>query len=190
MNDRDSSGWEDLASLWQGEVATYSMEQVKAHSERQRRIMQVVTVAELAGAVLGITAALWLMFVTPHRLMGLVVVVFALLSAVVMLRARREPESRGEAGLIGILKESVAYHDWMAEQLRYGRALSFVALFAIVMSASVQLLHFQTASASGLAASASGACGMTGVLAWNFILTERARRRRASLQDFCKKLEE
>jgi hypothetical protein len=68
--------------------------------------------------------------------------------------------------------------------LRLGRALSFVALFAILMATSLQLLRLQAFSAAGLVAAGIGCAVVLGALGWNLVLTARMRRRRARLQYF------
>ena len=78
----------------------------------------------------------------------------------------------------------MAREDWIDEQLRFGRALSFVALFAVVIATSMQLQHFHAISVLGLGAATVSCVYVTGVVVWNLVLTRRARRRRARLQYF------
>jgi hypothetical protein len=87
------------------------------------------------------------------------------------------------------LKESLAHEDWLAEQLRLGRALTFVALFAIVMAASVQLLHIRSASVSGLLATAAAGAAVAAALVWNLVLAWKGRRRSVRLRSVSEGLE-
>jgi MFS family permease len=190
MNELPASDWHDLSKMWQADAAAVSMEEIDEHLRRQRRQLRVVTAVELAGVSLGVIAAGWLAFLTPYRWMGLVVGLFAIASAIMVVRMRREPESAGAADALRSLKESIDREDWIAEQLRYGRALSFVALFSFVMVASSQLLRFHSIPTLGLAAVVAGAVYVVGVIAWNLVLTRRAHRRRARLEYIKERLKE
>ncbi len=142
MNEKLASDWNDLAKLWQAEAAAVSVDDIDAHLKRHRRHMRMVTLAELAGVGLGVVAAGWLALVLPYRWLGLVVAVFVLVFAVVVVRMRRELPPSGSVDVLQSLKDSLVREDWIAEQLRFGRALSFVALFAILMATGSQLRQF------------------------------------------------
>jgi hypothetical protein len=182
MNDPQTSDWNDLAKMWQADAAAVSMEEIDDHMARERRRMRVVTFVELAGVGFGILAAAWLAFFTPMRWMGAIVGVFAIVSAFAAVRMRREQAPSGAVDVLSALKESIGREDWIAEQLRLGRALSFVALFAIVQVASSQLLRFHAIPSVGLAAVIAGGVYVVGVLIWNLVLTRRTRVRRARLE--------
>jgi MFS family permease len=182
MNEKPGADWNDLAKMWQADAAAVSVDEIDAHLRRQRRQMLWVTAVEVAGAILGVCVAFWLAFFTRYRWVGVGVAVFALVSAVVMVRMRREVAPSGTVDAAQSLKDSIEREDWIAEQLRLGRALSFSVLFAIVMATSSQLLRFHSITSVGLAASIAGSAYVAGVLAWNLVLTRRARRRRARLQ--------
>jgi hypothetical protein len=181
MNEQPASEWTELSRMWQADAAAVSLDEIDGHVRRERLKLRVVTTVELAGAALGVCAAAWLAFFTPFLWMGTVVGIFAVVSAFAVIRLRRVPEPSGADGLMHSLKESIGREDWVAEQLRFGRALSFVALFAIVMATASQLLRFHTISAVGLAAASAGAAYVAGVLVWNLVLTRRTHVRRARL---------
>ncbi|MEO8017659.1 MAG: hypothetical protein ABI769_07585 [Pseudomonadota bacterium] len=188
MNEKPAPDWSDLASLWQAEGAAVSIDDIEQHLRRERLQMFGVLIAEIAGLCVGTAAAAWLYFFTPFIGLGLVIAVFGGVSAFVTVRMRREPAPAGARDLLHSLKESIAREDWIDEQLRLGRALSFVALFAVVMATSMQLLHFHAISSFGLVGAIVSSVYVAGVLAWNLVLTRRAKRRRARLEYISERL--
>ncbi len=187
MNEIPASEWNDLAKMWQADAAAVSVDEIDQHLKRQRRQMLLVTLVEVAGAVLGVVAATWLA-VLMYPWVGVVVAVFAIVSAAVMVRMRREPASSGAVDALQSLKDSIAREDWIAEQLRLGRAGSFLALFSIVMVTAAQLRYVSAISSLGLIAAGVAAAYVAGALVWNLVLTRRARGRRARLQYFSDRL--
>jgi hypothetical protein len=188
MNEPTQAEWQELARLWKTGIVPVAVEDIeKCHLHQRRKILAVTTV-ELTAAVLGVAAALWLMFVPRFHGVGIVIAAFALGSSFVVMRTRRVPVPQGHADLRESLKSSLNYQDWMAEQLRYGRALSFVALFAITIAASVQLLNFASATRPGLSATAVAALAVCAALARNVTLTWQVARHTKRLQSFSEKL--
>lgn len=181
MNEKLASDWNDLAKLWQAEAAAISVDDIDAHLRRHRRQMRIATFVELVGVSLGVAAAGWLAFFLSHRWLGLVVGVFALVSAAVMVRTRRDPEPTGSVDVLQSLKDSLDREDWIAEQLRFGRALSFVALFAIVMATGSQLRQFSPTYPVALMAGGVAAACVIAALVWNMVLLRRSRTRRHRL---------
>ena len=181
MNENSASDWNDLAKLWQAEAAAVSVDDIDAHLRRHRRQMRLVTLAELAGVCLGVAAAGWLAFFLSYRWLGLVVGVFALVSAVVIVRMRRDPAPSGSVDVLQSLKVSLDREDWITEQLRFGRALSFVALFAIVMATGSQLRQFSSTSTLALMAGGVAAACVIAAVVWNLVLLRRSRIRRTRL---------
>ena len=180
MNEKLASEWSDLAKLWQAEAAAVSIDDIDAHLKRQRRHMRLATVAELGGVCLGLVAAGWLTL--TYRWLGVVVAVFALISAAVIVRMRRDPAASGSVDLLQSLKDSMDREDWTAEQLRFGRALSFVALFAIVMATGSQLRHSGSAPGLALIAGSVAASCVLAALVWNLVLLRRSHARRRRLE--------
>jgi hypothetical protein len=172
--------WDELARMWQADAAGVSLADIDEHLRRERRQMRGVTAAEMTGLAAGIVAAAMTVYL-GHVWLGVVIMLFGGASAWTTLRMRREAAPPGTAGLLQSLKDSIDREDWMAGQLRLGRALSFVALFAIVLATSVQLLRLKAFSITGLWAAGVGCCVVLGALAWNLVLTVRSRRRRARL---------
>jgi drug/metabolite transporter superfamily protein YnfA len=181
MTEAPSPDWDDLSKRWQADAAAVSIGDIDEYLRRERRQLRLMIVMELAGVGLGLLAAVWLTFFTPHRWLGVVVAIFAVVSAVFAVRMRREPPASGGIDVMSSLKESIGREDYIAEQLRLGRALSFVALFSIVMATASQMMKFHTISSVGLAAAIAGGCYVAGVVAWNLVLTRRARFRRDRL---------
>lgn len=187
MTQLPQDDWNDLARLWQADAAGVSLSDIDAHLQRERRQMLGVAVAELAGLGAGIVAAAAVVFFA-HVWMGVVIALFGGISAWITLRMRREGAPPGSADLMQSLKDSIEREDWLAGQLRLGRVLSFVALFAIVIATSVQLFRLKAFSAAGLTAAAIGSLVVLAALAWNLVLTVRSRRRLARLQYFEERL--
>lgn len=188
MNETQSTDWNDLSKMWQADAAAVSMEEIDDHLARERRRMRVMTAVELAGVGIGMFAAAWLAFFTPFRWLGTVIAVFAAVSAFAAVRMRREASAGGAVDVMHSLKESIGREDWIAEQLRLGRALSFVALFAIVMFTSSHLGRFHAIPMAGLAAAIAGGAYVIGVLIWNFVLMRRSHMRRTRLEYIREKL--
>jgi hypothetical protein len=182
MTESNSSEWNDLEKMWQADAAYVSLQEIDGHLQREKRQLWLATAAELAGLIAGLVAAACVLFFTPHTWMGVVIILFGGACALIMLRMRRAGPQPGSVDLLQSLKDSIAREDWLADQLRLGRALSFVALFAIVMATSLQLLRLKAFSATGLIAAGIGCAVVAAALAWNLVLTLRARRRRGRLQ--------
>jgi Flp pilus assembly protein TadB len=173
--------WNDLAKMWQADAAGVSPEEVDAHLRREKRQMAGVHAVEFAGLCAGIIAAICVVTLM-HFWMGVVIVLFGGTSAWLAVRMRRAGAPPGSRDLLQSLKDSIEREDWIAEQLRFGRVLSFVALFAIVQATSVQLFRLKAFSATALIAAGIGCAVVLGALAWNLWLGVRSRRRRARLK--------
>ncbi len=180
--------WQELSRLWQSEVAPVSMADIERLHELQRVRLRVATAAELSVSALGIVAAFWLALVSRFLWVGVITAAAAAASVVVVLGARRRPGPPASSNLLESLKGSLVWQDWLAEQLRYGRALSFVALFAIVIAASDQLMHMATATSSRLLAIAAAGTAVVAAVAWNAALAWNAWRRKSRLSGFMEKL--
>ena len=155
MNQPPDGDWQELAKLWQSDAAPVSVADIENLHQQQRRRLRAATAAELIATTLGIAASAWLAFQHRFLWVSVLAVAFAAASAFVVLRARRVPPP-ASGDLLTSLKGSLAYQDWLGDQLRYGRALSFVALFAILIAASVQLMHVATAPSHLFATAAAG----------------------------------
>lgn len=182
MTESNSSDWNDLAKMWQADAACVSLQEIDGHLRRERRHLWLATAAELAGLLAGIVAAGCVLFFTPHTWMGVLIMLFGGTCAWITLRMRRAGPPPGSLDVLQSLKDSIAREDWLVEQLRLGRALSFVALFAIVLATSLQLFRLKAFSATGLTAAGIGCAVVLAALAWNLVLTVRARRRLGRLQ--------
>jgi len=182
VNEKLGSDWNDLSKLWQAEAAAVSIDDIDAHLERHERQMRVAMLGEILGVALAVAAAAWLTFMSPYRGMGMVVGIFAIVSSVVAIRLRREQLPSGSVDLLQSLKDSVEREDWIAEQLRFGRVLSFVALFAIVQATGSQLRNHALAPGLTMAAGGIAAAFVVAALLWNLVLVRRSRTRRARLE--------
>jgi hypothetical protein len=190
MNQHTPGDWQDLARVWQTGSTPVTDADIQRLHERQLRRLRITRGAELACTFVGVVAALWLALATRFRLMGLLTVAFAVASVYFVLRARREPAAPGRADVLATLDDSLAHHDWLAGQLRNGRVLGFVALFAVVTAASTQLMHMAGATRSGLLATAIAGMAIAAALAWNMSMAWRVWRRSARMRAFRKRLAE
>lgn len=188
MNQPPEGEWQELSKLWQSNVALVSVADIERLHELQRRRLRAATVAELAVTALAMAVACWLGLQTRFLWMGMGVFAAAVGSVVVVLRRHRLPGPPVYSDLLESLKGSLAYQDWLAEQLRYGRVASFVALFAIVIAAVAQLIHIETATPSRLLATAAAGMAVVAALAWNVALAWSVWQRRRRLIGFMKKL--
>jgi hypothetical protein len=188
MNQLQPSGWDDLSAQWRDDPVAFAAADIQRRRRRAQKQLFFTTVVELAVAALGVVAALWQLLAGVFPVLGVATSVCVLWSAAVMFRARHAAPPAGTGPLLDSLKDSIEHEDWMAEQLRLGRALGFMALFAIVMAASVQLLSFRPASVPQLWATATAGFAVSAALAWNFVLAWQARRRGAGLRSIAEKL--
>jgi uncharacterized membrane protein YedE/YeeE len=188
MNQPPDRDWQELAKLWQSDVARVSVADIENLHSQLRRRLRAATVAELTVTVLAMAAACWLGLQTRFLWMGMGVFAAAVGSVVVVLHRHRLPAPPVYSDLLESLKGSLTYQDWLAEQLRYGRVASFVALFAVVFAAAVQLMHFATATPSRLLATAAAGTAVVAALVWNVGLAWSVWRRRQRLTGFLQKL--
>jgi hypothetical protein len=182
MNSESHSDWIDLAGTWHAEAAQVSVDDIQSYLARRRREALLVTLAEFLVTALGVGAGLWLGLATRLHWMGLLIAAFALGAEIARIRARRRPEPGGTSELVESLRESIEYQDWLVHELRFGRALSFVALIAIVCVLSLQLRAVHATSALAFIGTFAAAVGVLAALVWNLVLARRALRQGARLR--------
>ena len=180
--------WMELTRLWQAEGAAVSLEELEDHMQRERRAMRSLAAVELAGLGLGIAVGIWLSITGHYFWLASVFIAFCLVMGWVALR-RGPAEPLGGDDLLTSLRISMAREDWVASELRFGRALSFVVLFVIVFFASHMMRNFAAASGGSLLALAVASAWVCGVLAWNIVLVRRSARRRQRLESYLVRLE-
>jgi len=185
---QQSGDWMELTRLWQAEGAAVSIEELESYAKRERAAMRRLAAVEMAGLVLGIAVGVWLSITSYYFWLAGVFIAFCLVMGWVALR-RGHAEPLGGDDLLTSLRISMAREDWVAAELRFGRALSFVVLFVIVFLASHMMRHFAVAGGGSLLALAAAAAWVCGVLAWNFVLVRRSARRRQRLQSYATRLE-
>ena len=150
--------------------------------------MRALAGVELAGLGLGIVVGIWMSIASPFIWVSGVFIAFCLVMGWVALR-RNHVEPLGGEDLLTSLRIAVAREDWVAAELRFGRALSFVVLFVIVYMASHQMHNFASTSAGSWLALAAAASWICCVLAWNVLLVRRSARRRQRLESYATRLE-
>jgi hypothetical protein len=189
MNPRAPTDWLELTRLWQAEGAAVSVDQVEQHLQRERRGMRALAAAEIAGLGLGVLVGAWLSLTSPPYIwFSGVFIAFSLVMGWVALR-RDHAEPLGGDDLLTSLRISMAREEWVAAQLRFGRALSFIVLFVIVFLASHMMRHFAAVSAGSFMALGAAAAWVCALLGWNLALVRRAVRRRQRLESYASRLE-
>lgn len=176
--------WQELAQTWRTGNVPVTGADIEALRRSQQRRLRIARGAEVACSVLGIVAALWLGLVSRFFWVGMLTVVFSAASIHFALRGQRMPVSPGSADLLQSLRESLEYLDWLAGQLRTGRVLGYVALFAVVMAASTQLMRFSSAAPLELLATAAAGIAVSGTLGWNLSQAWQVWKRTRRLQSF------
>ena len=180
--------WMELTRLWQAEGAAVSLDELEAHRQRERAAMRSLAAVEMAGLGLGIAVGFWLSITSYYFWLASVFIAFCLVMGWVALR-RGHAEPLGGDDLLTSLRISMAREDWVAAQLRFGRALSFVVLFVIVFMASHMMRHYATVETGSLWALGAAAAWVCGVLGWNISLVRRSKRRRQRLESYATRLE-
>ena len=187
MSGETANGWNELSKLWQAESAAISIDELESHMRRERAGMRALAVIELAGLGLGVVVGTWLAKATPYTWMAYVFILECIALAWIAWR-RQDPAVPGGDDLLTSLKASIAREEWIAARLRFGRALSFVVLFAVLMVASDLLRVYAATGAASLWALVACGAWVCAVIAWNLGLVHRSRRRRQRLESFAEKL--
>lgn len=188
MSGESTAGWGELSRLWQAEGAAISLEELEGYMKRERAMMRALAAVELAGLGLGVAVGVWLSMATPYAWMARVFIVFCAAMAWIAWRRRSETAVSGGEDLLTSLRASIAREDGVASRLRFGRALSFVVLFAVLMTASHLLRVYASTSAASLWALLSCGLWLCAIIAWNLGLVRRSRRRRQRLESFAERL--
>jgi hypothetical protein len=188
MNHPSTSDWSELTRLWQAEGAAVSIDELERHVQRERRGMRALAALELAGLGLGVLVGVWLSLTSPHQGLSGIFIAFCLIMGWTAVR-RVDAEPLGGDDLLTSLRISMAREDWVASQLRFGRALSFVVLFIIVFLGSHLMRNFATTTVWSFVALGAAGAWVCGVLAWNLALVRRSARRRQRLESYATRLE-
>jgi len=183
-----SPEWLELTRLWQAEGAAVSVDELEQHRQREHAAMRALAAVELAGLGLGIVVGIWMSIASPFIWVSSVFIAFCVVMGWVASR-RNHVEPLGGEDLLTSLRIAMAREDWVAAELRFGRALSFVVSFVIVYMTSYQMHNFASASAGSWLALAAAAAWICGVLAWNVLLLRRSARRRQRLESYATRLE-
>ena len=176
--------WQELAQTWRTGNVPVTVADIEALRRNQERRLRIARGAELACSALGIAAALWLGLASRFFWVGILTVVFSAASIHFALRGRRMPVAPGSVELLQSLQDSLDYHDWLSGRLRTGRVLGYVALFAVVMAASTQLMQFASAAPMELMATAVAGMAVSSTLGWNLSQAWQVWRRTRRLRSF------
>jgi len=188
MTSQPAGDWKDLSRVWQAEGAAVSLDELEAHRQRERAAMRSLAAVEMAGLGLGIAVGFWLSITSYYFWLASVFIAFCLVMGWVALR-RGHAEPLGGDDLLTSLRISMAREDWVASELRFGRALSFVVLFVIVFLGSHMMRNFAAVNYGSFMALGVAAAWVCAVLAWNLSLVRRSARRRQRLESYAHRLE-
>jgi hypothetical protein len=176
--------WNDLARLWRAQSASLPVGDVERQAHVQRALMHALAAAEAVVMALVFGAALWIAMQTAFVSLTAVSLVSFGGCAFLQHRLRREPGSGGEDDLLTSLESSVAREDWNLAQLRLGRAVNFLTLFAIGLLTVDRLANLATTPVSRMWGLASVAALVLVVLGGNLLLTRVTGLRRMRLASF------
>jgi len=182
------ANWSELTRLWQVESSAVSIADFDAAARRQRRQMLALAAAEAGGLVLAFIAAVFIAVHTALIAMSGICFVFFGVCGYLQHRMRKEPPPSGGEDLLKSLDVRMAHEDWNLAQLGIGRAVTLITLVAVVMVGANDLRFFAMTPASHLWALLGITLIVLTILAWNLLLTRRARRRKARFQNYSLRL--
>ena len=180
--------WKELARLWHAGVQASTPGEVERREHRRRWQMMALAGAEMGALVLAFIAAVWIAMQTAFVAMSAITIVFFAVCGYLQHRMRSEPEPAGEEDLLTSLDSGSAREEWVLRQLGIGRAVTLTTLASIGLLGSDHLRHFSTTPAERLWALLAVALIVLSILAWNLVLTRRARQRKRRLDDYLRRL--
>jgi FtsH-binding integral membrane protein len=180
--------WRDLAKLWHAGTPVFLHAEVERGVQSRRRWMRSLAGAEMAAMVLAFIAAVWIAMHTAFVAMSAISIVFFGACGYLQHRMRSEPEPGGSDDLLTTLEASSVREEWMLRQLGIGRAVTLITLASIGIVASDLLRHFAATPAERLWAMLGITLIVIAILAWNLVLTWRARQRKRRLDDYSRHL--
>jgi hypothetical protein len=169
--------WRELAALWHSRMSEVLPEEIEKHARRQHRHMMALAVAEAGGLALAFVAAVWIAMHTAFVAMSAISLVFFAVSGYLHHRMRNEPAPQGNRDVLSSLNEDIAREEWVLRQLGVGRAVSMLTLASMVILGADHLRFFAGTPPERLWAMLTIAVMVLAVLAWNILLTVRARAR-------------
>jgi hypothetical protein len=150
--------------------------------------MRAVAAAELVGMALSFFSALWIAMQTTMVTLTAISVVFFALSAFLHHRMRREPANAGGHDLLSSLEHDMAREDWNLAQLRVGRVITVLTLFAIGIMTADHLRHLATTPPERVWALVAVALVVVLLLVTNIWLARQAKARRSRMQAYSEQL--
>jgi FtsH-binding integral membrane protein len=184
----ESGNWNDLSQLWHAANGAPASREVERRERRQRHIMLWLRFAEGAALTLAFIAAMWIAMQTAYVAMTALSIVFFGTCGYLQYRMRREPQPLGGEDLLTSLGASVQREEWNLAQLGAGRAVTLLTLAAISMVVFDHLRHYASTPPGRLGALLAIAGIVFAILAWNVVLTVRARRRKRLLEAISQQL--
>jgi hypothetical protein len=180
--------WNDLAALWLTQRQPVSSAEVERHARRQHLHMLALASAEAATLALAFVAAVWIAVHTAFVAMSAISIVSFGVCGYLQHRMRREPPPAGGDDLLASLAMSIEREQWILAQLGVGRAVTLVTLAALALLDSDHVRYVASTPVGRLWALLAITSFVLAILGWNLWLTGRAKRRRARLADFARRL--
>jgi hypothetical protein len=180
--------WNELSRLWHAATPPVAPEEVERHARRQRRETTALAVAEAVAMALAFIAAMWIAMQTAYVAMSAISMVFFGVSGYLHHRLRNEPEPNGSRELLTSLAEGILREEWMLRQLGVGRAVTLLTLASIALVGSDHLRFYASTPAARLWAMLAIALIVLGILAWNLVLTRKAKKRKEQLCSYSRRL--
>jgi hypothetical protein len=181
--------WAELSRLWHVETTAVAPDEVERHAKRQRRETVALAVAEAGAMALAFIAAMWIAMQTAYVAMSAISMLFFGVSGYLHHRLRNEPEPSGERELVTSLAEGILREEWALRQLGVGRAVTLLTLASIALVGSDHLRFFATTPPARLWTMLAIALIVLGILAWNLVLTRRAKKRKEHLCNYSRRLD-
>jgi hypothetical protein len=182
------ANWSDLSRLWHAKTPAVVPEEVERHARRQRREALALAVAEAVAMALAFIAAMWIAMQTAYVAMSAISMVFFGLSGYLHHRMRNEPEPSGERELLSSLADGILREEWMLRQLGVGRAVTLLTLASIALVGSDHLRYYASTPSGRLWTMLAITLIVLAILAWNLVLTRRAKQRKDRLCSYARRL--
>jgi hypothetical protein len=142
MSESREQDWKDLEYLWKSQTTEldFSEQSLQQRLRAQRTVLSVQTVAEIAGFVLCVLLAIWMIWhsISGHFGALLLAWLFVLTPIVLWLR-RRGPTSETES-VMNRLDANIEREDRVVLSMRLGTVMSMTVLGGMIMVVCASLL--------------------------------------------------
>jgi hypothetical protein len=181
--------WNELARVWHAESAAISVDDIEGYLRRERARLRALAAAEFTGLGIAVALAAWAAWSTPFIWFSAGFLVFSVLTAWFARAGRDASAQANTEDLLASLRIGIEREQELVTRLGIGRLSSFVALGGVVFFLSQGLLRPLVPQGwlPVLLAAAAWSCA---AIAWNLVLTARARRRKRRLETIAAQLKD